>query len=175
MMAWCKIEYQTRKNCPWFPQAAWYTVGLRETCRPPFSVEEGKGRSQPREKMKCCSLFLKWEINENSHLCTWADSKLKMTNMQYIEYLQHSMWLNKCRSWCAKLNQLDLVQLKLKVKVDFCCRFYRMWLYMNTSLAALGVLAHCLQHPHRLLHQKWPTRYGKGSNPRLLGAPINFR
>ena len=45
----------------------------------------------------------------------------------------------------------------------------------NTSLAAKGALAHHLQitkwPPGG---PKWPTGSGKGSNPRLLGAPVNF-
>ena len=45
----------------------------------------------------------------------------------------------------------------------------------NTNLAAPGALAHRLQR--RTACQwasKWPTGSGKGSNPRLLGAPVNF-
>ena len=45
----------------------------------------------------------------------------------------------------------------------------------NTSLAAPGALAHRLQR--RTACQwapKWPTGSGKGSNPRLLAAPVNF-
>ena len=51
----------------------------------------------------------------------------------------------------------------------------------NTSLAAPGALAHRLQchtackiQNGRQGAQKWPTGSGKGSNPRLLGAPVNF-
>ena len=31
-----------------------------------------------------------------------------------------------------------------------------------------------LATPNRPLNPKWPTGSGKGSNPRLLGAPVNF-
>jgi len=51
----------------------------------------------------------------------------------------------------------------------------------NTSLAAPGALAHRLQRRTACKIQngrqgapKWPTGSGKGSNPRLLGAPVNF-
>ena len=54
--------------------------------------------------------------------------------------------------------------------------------FNNTNLAASGALAHRLQcstankiqnGPQRA--PKWLTGSGKGSNPWLLGAPINFR
>ena len=55
----------------------------------------------------------------------------------------------------------------------------------NTSLAALGALAHCLQRrtacnilppatPYRLFDPKWPTWSGHRSILRLLDPPINF-
>ena len=52
--------------------------------------------------------------------------------------------------------QRDIVYRKVKIGPD-------------TSLAAKGAL------PHRLQNPKWPTGSGKGSNPKFLGAPVNFR
>ena len=54
-------------------------------------------------------------------------------------------------------------------------------MYVNTSLAAQGALAHRLQCRTICKIQnghyeapKWPTGSGKVSNHRFLGAPVNF-
>ena len=59
---------------------------------------------------------------------------------------------------------------------------YNKILNNSTSLAALGALAHRLQCPTACKIQKgllgapkWPTVSGKGSTPRLLDPPKNFR
>ena len=53
--------------------------------------------------------------------------------------------------------------------------------HKNTSLVAPGALAHRLQRRTACKIQndrqgapKWPTGSGKGSNPMLMGAPVNF-
>ena len=54
--------------------------------------------------------------------------------------------------------------------------------FLNTSLAVPGALAHRLQRRTACKTQnghqgapKWPTGSEKGSNPRFLGAAVNFR
>ena len=93
--------------------------------------------------------------------------------------LENIKWgINVCRASCllskyyvinyfqSKKNMISLKQENMK----------------NTSLAAPGALAHRLQRRSACKTQyghqgaqKWPTRSGKGSNPRFLGAAVNFR
>ena len=46
---------------------------------------------------------------------------------------------------------------------------------LDTSLAALGAIAHCLAKSKIAARDpKWPKGPGKVSNPRFVGAPNNF-
>ena len=89
---------------------------------------------------------IKWCINVRRASCL-------LSKYYVINYIQ------------SKKNMISLKQENMK----------------NTSLAAPGALAHRLQcrtackiQNGRQGAPKWPTGSGKGSNPRLLGAPVNF-
>ena len=87
---------------------------------------------------------------------------------------------------CILISKLLLVQntcpsLPLQTPIN-CITSKYIHNYLNTSLAAKGVLAHCLQRRTACKIQngrqgapKWRTGFGKMSTPRFLGVLSNFR